>query len=56
MMSMLDDLADLFEQSAANGTPIRAVVGDDPVEPGVELLVHGLRGHGPSAGEDPDEE
>ncbi len=32
LMSMLDDLADLFEQSAANGTPIRAVVGDDPVE------------------------
>jgi DNA-binding ferritin-like protein (Dps family) len=32
MMSMLDDLADLFEQSAANGTPIRAVVGEDPVE------------------------
>ena len=24
--------ADLFEQSAANGTPIRTVVGDDPVE------------------------
>jgi len=32
LMSMLDDLADLFEQSAANGIPIRAVVGDDPVE------------------------
>ena len=32
MASMLEDLADLFEQSAANGTPIRAVVGDDPVE------------------------
>jgi DNA-binding ferritin-like protein (Dps family) len=32
LMSMLEDLADLFEQSAANGTPIRAVVGDDPVE------------------------
>ena len=29
---MLEDLADLFEQSAANGTPIRAVVGEDPVE------------------------
>ena len=26
------DLVDLFEQSAANGTPIRAVVGEDPVE------------------------
>jgi DNA-binding ferritin-like protein (Dps family) len=32
MMSMLEDLADLFEQSAASGTPIRAIVGDDPVE------------------------
>lgn len=32
LMSMLDDLADLFEQSAASGTPIRAIVGDDPVE------------------------
>ena len=32
LVSMLEDLADLFEQSAANGTPIRAVVGDDPVE------------------------
>lgn len=32
LMRMLEDLADLFEQSAANGTPIRAIVGDDPVE------------------------
>ena len=32
LMSMLEDLADLFEQSAANGTSIRAVVGEDPVE------------------------
>lgn len=32
LVSMLEDLADLFEQSAANGTPIRAVVGEDPVE------------------------
>jgi DNA-binding ferritin-like protein (Dps family) len=32
MVSMLEDLADLFEQSAANGTPIRGVVGEDPVE------------------------
>jgi DNA-binding ferritin-like protein (Dps family) len=30
--SMLDDLADLFEQAAANGTPIREIVGDDPAE------------------------
>lgn len=32
MLAMLDDLADLFRQSAADGTPVRAVVGDDPVE------------------------
>ena len=32
MVSMLEDLADLFEQSAATGTPVRAIVGEDPVE------------------------
>jgi DNA-binding ferritin-like protein (Dps family) len=32
LVSMLEDLADLFELSAASGTPIRDVVGDDPVE------------------------
>lgn len=32
LVSMLDDLGDLFEQSATDGTPIRTVVGDDPVE------------------------
>ncbi|UVK37583.1 DUF1048 domain-containing protein [Mesorhizobium sp. AR10] len=32
LVSMLEDLADLFEQSAANETPIRAIVGQDPVE------------------------
>ena len=31
-MTMLEDLADLFEQAAADGTRIRAIVGDDPVE------------------------
>jgi DNA-binding ferritin-like protein (Dps family) len=31
-LSMLDDLADLFEQAAASGTPVREIVGDDPVE------------------------
>ncbi len=29
---MLEDLADLFEQGAASGTPIREIVGEDPVE------------------------
>ena len=32
LMRMYGDLVDLFEQSAANGTPIRDIVGDDPVE------------------------
>lgn len=32
LMSMLEDLADLFEQSAADGTPVRAIVGEDPVD------------------------
>jgi DNA-binding ferritin-like protein (Dps family) len=32
LMSMLEDLADLFEQAAADRTQIRAIVGDDPVE------------------------
>ena len=30
--SMFEDLADLFEQAAADGTPIREIVGQDPVE------------------------
>ncbi|MFD8561171.1 DUF1048 domain-containing protein [Streptosporangium canum] len=30
--SMYEDLLDLFEQSAADNTPVREVVGDDPVE------------------------
>jgi len=30
--SMFEDLADLFEQAAADGTPIRAIVGENPVE------------------------
>ena len=29
---MYGDLVDLFEDSAANGTPIRDIVGDDPVD------------------------
>ena len=31
LVEMYGDLVDLFEQSAAAGTPIRAIVGDDPV-------------------------
>ena len=30
--SMFEDLADLFEQSAADRTPIREIVGQDPVD------------------------
>jgi DNA-binding ferritin-like protein (Dps family) len=37
-VSMFEDLADLFERAAADGTPIRGVVGEDPVE-FVEALV-----------------
>lgn len=32
LVEMLNDLADLFEQSAADDTPIRQLVGEDPVE------------------------
>lgn len=32
LMRMFEDLADLIEGAAADGTPIRDVVGDDPVE------------------------
>ena len=32
LMQMLEDLADLIERAAADGTPIRDIVGDDPVE------------------------
>ncbi|MES2057237.1 MAG: DUF1048 domain-containing protein [Pseudomonadota bacterium] len=32
LVSMLEDLADLFDESAASGIPIRAIVGEDPVE------------------------
>ena len=31
-VSQFEDLADLFERGAADGTPIRAIVGDDPAE------------------------
>jgi DNA-binding ferritin-like protein (Dps family) len=31
-VKMFDDFADLWERAAADGTPLRAIVGDDPVE------------------------
>jgi DNA-binding ferritin-like protein (Dps family) len=37
-LAIFDDLVDLFEQSAATRTPIRDIVGDDPVE-FIELFV-----------------
>ena len=36
--SVLEDVADLFERVAADGTPIREIVGEDPVE-FVEALI-----------------
>jgi DNA-binding ferritin-like protein (Dps family) len=36
--SLFEDVADLFERAAADGTPIRQLVGEDPVE-FVEALV-----------------
>jgi len=32
LVTMLEDLVDLFEQAATDATPIRTIVGDDPVE------------------------
>lgn len=36
--SLFEDVADLFEQAAADGTPVREIVGDDPVEFVEELV------------------
>ena len=32
LMTMFGDLADLWERAAVDATPVRAIVGDDPVE------------------------
>jgi len=32
VVRMLGDFADLWERAAADGTPVRAIVGEDPVE------------------------
>ena len=32
LIAMVTDLADLFERAAEDGTPIRDIVGEDPVE------------------------
>lgn len=31
LVTMSGDLADLWERAAADGTPVRAIVGDDPI-------------------------
>ena len=31
-LTMFSDFADLWERAAADGTPVREIVGDDPVE------------------------
>ena len=31
-LTMMGDFVDLWERAAADGTPVRAIVGDDPVE------------------------
>ena len=38
MLTMLDDLLELIENSAATETPVRAIVGEDPVEFAEEFL------------------
>lgn len=32
LVTMIGDLADLWERAAADGTAVRAIVGDDPVD------------------------
>jgi DNA-binding ferritin-like protein (Dps family) len=32
LLRMMGDFADLWERAATDGTPVRAIVGDDPVE------------------------
>jgi DNA-binding ferritin-like protein (Dps family) len=32
LVPMLEDLIHLFEKGAADGTPVRTIVGDDPVQ------------------------
>ena len=32
LVTMFGDLADLWERAATDGTPVREIVGDDPVE------------------------
>jgi len=43
LITMLGDFADLWERAAVDGTPVRAIVGEDPVEFG-ETFVHSYSG------------
>ena len=43
LITMLGDFADLWERAAVDGTPVHAIVGDDPVEFG-ETFVHSYSG------------
>ena len=43
-MQMLEDLADLFEQAAADGTPIREIVGENPDELAMEFFANYPKG------------
>ncbi|GAA1823542.1 DUF1048 domain-containing protein [Agromyces salentinus] len=38
LLTLLDDLMILFEECAADGTPVRAIVGDEPVAFAESLL------------------
>lgn len=40
LVAMLEDLIVLFEQAAADGTPVRGIVGDDPVAFAEEFLAN----------------
>jgi len=44
-VQMLEDLIDLFEQGAAGGTPVREIVGADPVEFAEAFLANYPRGN-----------
>ena len=43
LITMLGDFADLWERAAVDRTPVRAIVGEDPVEFG-ETFVHSYSG------------
>lgn len=44
-VQMLEDLIDLFEQAAADGTPVRDVVGEEPVEFATAFLANYQKGN-----------